>query len=184
MLMDLVLRLLHIVPAIFLAGGVFFMWIALVPALGSVNEEARETLFSAVRGRWSKVVMACTALLLVTGIINAVMNIKNFQFDGVPGDQYHMLVALKLFLALGIFFVTAVIGGRSPLAEKFRQKLPFWMMVNTVLLLALLLVASSMKISHRTPKSDNAAARVRLFEQPRFACHRVACLPRPNTVNL
>jgi len=150
MAMDLVLRLLHIIPAIFLAGGVFFMWVTLLPALRSVNDETRESLLSAVRGRWSKVVMACTGLLLVTGIWNAVRNMIAFQFDG----PYHVLVAIKLFLALAIFFLTAVLGGRRPLAEKLREKLPFWMAVNTGLLLGLIVIASSMKISPRDPKPE------------------------------
>ena len=126
------------------------MWVALLPALGTVSDETRESLLSAVRGRWSKVVMACTLLLLVTGIWNTVRNMIAFQFDG----PYHLLVAIKLFLALAIFFLTAVIGGRSPLAEKFRTKLPFWMAVNTGLLLGLIVVASSMKISQREPKPE------------------------------
>ena len=123
-------------------------------ALGTVNDETRESLLAAVRGRWSKVVMACTALLLVTGIWNAVSNMMAYEFDGFPGKQYHLLVAIKLILALAIFFLTAVIGGRSSLAEKFRQKLPFWMAVNTGLLLGLIVVASSMKISQREPRPE------------------------------
>ena len=157
MMTDFLLRFFHIVPAIFLAGGVFFMWIAVLPALGTLNDDTRESLMTAVRGRWSKVVMACTALLLATGIVNGVTNMTRYEFQGAPGNQYGILVAVKLLLALAIFFVTAVLGGRSSLAEKFRQKLQFWMTVNTVLLLALIVIASTMKISKRQPKAENAA---------------------------
>ncbi len=132
------------------------MWVTLLPALATVSDETRESLLSAVRGRWSKVVMACTLLLLVTGIWNAVRNMIAFQFDG----PYHLLVAIKLFLALAIFFLTAVIGGRSSLAEKFRTKLPFWMAVNTGLLLGLIVVASSMKISQREPKPERVSSTI------------------------
>jgi uncharacterized membrane protein len=155
MLVDLILRLLHIVPAIFLAGGVFFMWSALIPALGTVTDDARQAILDAVRGKWAKLVMACSGLLLVTGLINAVRNIVAYEYVGAP---YHIFVTLKLILALAIMFITARLSGRSQGAEKFREKLPFWMSVNTALLFVLIVVASTMRVTDRVPKVDTPPA--------------------------
>ena len=155
MLVDLILRLLHIVPAIFLAGGVFFMWSALIPALGTVTDDARQAILDAVRGKWAKLVMACSGLLLVTGLVNAVRNIVAYEYVGAP---YHIFVTLKLILAFAIMFITARLSGRSQGAEKFREKLPFWMSVNTALLFVLIVVASTMRVTDRVPKVDTPPA--------------------------
>ena len=70
--MTLVMRLFHILPAVFLAGGILFMWSSLLPGLGTLDEESRKAAFGAVRGKWAKIVMISSALLLVTGFYNAV----------------------------------------------------------------------------------------------------------------
>ena len=154
MFVDLVLRLLHIVPAVFLAGGIFFMWSTLIPALGTLTEDARSAASAAIRGKWAKVVMAASGLLLVTGIINAFRNILAYEYTSAP---YHLFVLLKLLLAVAIMFVTARLSGRSAGAEKFREKTSFWMTVNTVLVLVLITVASAMRVTDRVPKTDDAA---------------------------
>lgn len=152
MFVDLVLRLLHILPAVFLAGGIFFMWSTLNPALATLADEARNTTSTAVRGKWAKVVMASSGLLLVSGLINAFRNILAFEYTGAP---YHVFVLLKLLLALAIMFITARLSGRSAGAEKFREKMSLWMTVNTVLLVVLITVASAMRVTERVPKSDD-----------------------------
>jgi len=152
MIIDLLLRLFHILPAIFLAGGVFFMWVALLPALNGMAEDTRRTVLDAVRGKWAKVVMATSGLLLVTGLINFVRNAKGFDYDG--GPVYHILGSLKLLLAFGIMFIAARLSGRSESAAKFREKLGHWMTVMTGMLLVLILMASTMKSLGKTPKVD------------------------------
>jgi len=157
MLLDLALRLLHIVPALFLGGGILFMWSALIPALGSVSDEARASVSDAVRGKWAKIVMACSGILVITGLINAVRNILAFEYTAAP---YHLFVTVKLVLAIAIMFISARLSGRSESAAKFREKISFWMSVNTALLLVLVLIASTMKVSPRIPKvadSDSEA---------------------------
>ena len=153
-MLDLLLRLMHIFAAIFLAGGVFFMWCALVPALGLLGAEDRASLEARIRASWSKVVMTTSGLLLLSGLVNAVRIILANEFP--PGSVYHALVAIKLLLALAIFWITATLSGRSEGAEKFRQKMPFWLNVNAILLICLICVASVMKTSERVPKTADA----------------------------
>jgi uncharacterized membrane protein len=155
MVIDWALRLVHIFSAIFLAGGVFFLWWVLVPALGSVSHEQREAVEGRVRGRWSLVVMITSALLLVGGLINAVLAIRRYEFPDSP--SYHLLVAVKIVLALAVFWITAVLAGRSATAERFRQKLPFWMNVNALLVAILICVASWMKVMEHQPRAERAS---------------------------
>ena len=153
MFLDLILRLAHIIPAIFLAGGIFFMWATLVPALSGVTDETRKTVLDAVRAKWAKIVMAASGILLITGLFNAVRAILAYEFTGGP---YHIYVVLKLVLAIAIMFISARLAGRSAGAEKFREKLSFWLSVNTGLVFVLILVASTMRVTDRVPKVEEA----------------------------
>lgn len=163
MVVDLALRLLHIVPAILLAGGVFFMWLALVPALGSENDETRKSVLAAVRGKWAALVMATSALLLVTGLINAVRNILAYEYTTLP---YHVLVTVKLVLGIAIMFITARLSGRSEGAEKFRERLPFWLTVNSALILVLIVVASTMRVAPKLDKPQDEVPAAVQINQP------------------
>lgn len=151
MIVDLALRLVHIVPAIFLAGGILFMWATLLPALSGVNDEARQAVLDAMRAKWAKVVMACSGLLVLSGLYNAVRNILAWEYTGAP---YHAFVMIKLVLALVVMFITAKLSGRSEGAAKFREKISFWMSVNAALVLVLILTASTMRVTDRVPKVE------------------------------
>lgn len=145
---SLALRLLHILPAVFLAGGIFFMWSSLHPGLASVDDTTRKSVDAAVRSKWAKIVMICSALLLVSGLINAVRNIMAFEY----ATPYHLFVTAKLVLAFAIMFITARLGGRSQSAEKFREKAGTWLSVNALLVVILIVIASTMRVSDKTPK--------------------------------
>ena len=128
------------------------MWSSLLPGLGTLDEESRKAAFGAVRGKWAKIVMISSAL--VTGFYNAVQNLTSYDY----ATPYPIFVVLKLVLALAIMFITARISGRSASAEKFREKMPFWMNVNVALVVTLILIANVMKVSDKTlkPPKDEA----------------------------
>ena len=154
----LVMRILHIVPAVALAGGILFMWSSLLPGIASLDEEARKSVLAAVRGKWAKVVMGCSALLLASGLYNAIQNIIHNDYV-LP---YHALVTLKLVLAVAVMFITARLGGRSDSAEKFREKTPFWMSINTALVVVVIVLGSTMKASQKPPQAEQAEPSIEL----------------------
>jgi uncharacterized membrane protein len=156
--LELLLRYLHIYSAVLLAGGFLFLWLVFEPAVRGVAETERNALLERIRGRWSKVVMLTTLLLLVSGLVNAVRFIKAYDFTGFPGGLYHFLVALKLVLALAVFFISATLVGRSENARRFREKLGFWLMVNGLLMVVLVAIGGLMKVSTREPKTNPATA--------------------------
>ena len=94
-------RLLHILPAVFLAGGIFFMWTSLLPGIHSLDAETKKAVSDGVRGKWAKIVMICSALLLISGFYNAVANIKAYEY-ALP---YGAFVAVKLVLGVAIMFI-------------------------------------------------------------------------------
>ena len=148
--LTLVMRVLHIVPAVFLAGGILFMWSSLLPGIAALPDETKKDVQAGIRSKWAKIVMICSALLLASGLYNAVTNILQYKY----ATPYHMFVTLKLVLALAVMFISARLSGRSESAEKFREKAPFWMTVNTAIVIVIIFLGSTMKVSDKTPKVD------------------------------
>ncbi|MEK6236247.1 MAG: hypothetical protein N2C14_16195, partial [Planctomycetales bacterium] len=68
--MGLLMRWLHIFPAILLVGGTLFMRIALVPSAEELPDAEHEKLREAIRERWAKWVHGAVGLLLVSGLFN------------------------------------------------------------------------------------------------------------------
>jgi hypothetical protein len=163
---DLVLRLifrwLHILPAVILLGGVFFMRLALTPAVASYGEEDRRRLNDAVRGRWAKWVMISAGLLLLSGIVNTVLIIRGDSAP--PPGLYHGLLTLKILLALAIIYIASLLAGRSEAAERFRQKAPFWLTVNLVLATVLILIGGAMRLTPRVDRTTTERAASALIQ--------------------
>lgn len=151
MALDLILRWLHILGAVVLVGGTIFQWVALAPgAVGPASDVA-----TAIRARWSKLVMVSSGLLLISGLVNFVFIVQRFDIpkDGFPGSTYHPVFGVKFLLAFGVFFLSSVLSGRSGLAERMRQQERMWLTVNMVLAVLVVLLAGVLKLADRSPKS-------------------------------
>ena len=162
---DLIFRWFHILAAMTLVGGIFFQRFALAPALRSLDGDAQTQLEEACRSRWAKLVMLTSGLLLVTGLVNAVRIILRDEFEG---EMYPLLLMVKLMVALAIFWIAAVLSGRSSMAVKFREKSTFWLNVNVALAILIVCVAGCMKVTKRTTaeaiKSSSLRQRVEMLE--------------------
>ena len=159
-LLGLLFRWLHIIPMAVLVGGTIFMRLALVPASNETDGAAgfRE----AIRRRWAKWVGISVLFLLVSGLYNAVTKIMAFDLP----STYHMLVMVKLALGFVVFFIAALLSGRSEKAQKLREQEMKWLNILCAIMLVLILVAGYMKllatgapVKDRT-LNDNAASSV------------------------
>ena len=152
--LNVILRYLHIVMAITLLGGTIFMRFVLLPVTDELAEEDREKTLAAVRAKWSKVVMVAAGFLLISGLFNMAMVMVKYK--DVP-KTYHMLLGVKILLALIVFFVASVLAGRSEMGKKMRQKGKFWLHVNFVLASTVVLLASVVKVTYadRKPKEKD-----------------------------
>jgi len=146
---ELVLRWIHILGAITLVGGAILMRCAYVPAMA---ENEAEEFASAFRRRWSKLVMISSGLLLISGIVNFVLLVKQYELP----SQYHMIFGSKFLLVFLVFFLSAALSGRSGLAEKLRKKERTWLTVNLILAVVVVCLAGLMKTTERTPKTSQA----------------------------
>lgn len=145
---DLLLRWIHILSAIVLVGGAFFWKLVWQPAAAELDEKVRDQTFEAMRKRWSMIVHIGITLLLITGLINAVRIIQQYSFTEAP---YHILVAVKLVLALLLAYLAMRLAGRSEGAKRFRAS-GTWSTINVVLAVIVVCFAGYMKSVPREPK--------------------------------
>ncbi len=140
-ILALISRWLHIVPAIIFVGGTLFMRLSLVPA--ATESGAPEELRESIRRRWSKLVMVSVLLLLVSGLYNTAIKAMGFELSGV----YNTLLLIKIVLALAVFYLAAVLSGRSATAQRFRERETHWLNVLCVLMIAIVMIAGYMKMN-------------------------------------
>lgn len=152
--MDLLLRWMHMLAAIALAGGTTYIRFVLVPALSELPDETRREFVESLRRRWSRIVMAAIGFLLISGVINTLAAAR-FEF---PQRFYHPVLGVKFLLAFVIFFIASVLAGRSPLATRFRQNLGFWSGLNVALAVIVICLAGALKFAERRPKPSTALA--------------------------
>lgn len=142
MLVPLIFRWLHIGPAIVLVGGTAFMLFVLLPAAKVLPDEEHLKLRAAVIKRWKQFVHTGVALFLISGFYNYVM----VQAPLHRGDSlYHMLMGMKMLMALAVFALAEIMVGRSKLADKFRQNSAKILSLNLTLAVAILMLSGFLK---------------------------------------
>jgi uncharacterized membrane protein len=139
-------RLLHVLSAIILLGGIFYLGTIVAPALGTSG--TADSWFAGRRATWAKWVGITSLLLIATGLFNFISNVKTYEI----AVSYHMLVGLKILVALVVFFLAAVLAGRSGLAERLRANMKFWLTVCLVAGIITVLIGSVMRTYPRELK--------------------------------
>ena len=150
----LVFRWLHVIPAMILMGGTIFLRCSLVPAAAAVDNS--DDLREAVRKRWARLVMLSVLFLLISGLYNFHQKAVNFKMDGM----YLALLGIKILLALGVFYLVAVVSGRSNTAKRFREKEIFWLNVLVAMMVAIVCIAGYFKVVPIPAKEKTAEEQV------------------------
>jgi uncharacterized membrane protein len=146
----LISRILHIVGAIILAGGLFYIRYVVSPDSPSAGTQPPDQFFGGRRATWAKWVGIATALLLFTGLWNYVQFSKTYDL----AKPYHMILGIKMLAAIADFLLAALLAGRTNAAESVRQKWGLW--INVCLFLALLtvIIGSLLRSFPHDPKAD------------------------------
>jgi uncharacterized membrane protein len=126
-------RILHILGAVVLVGGLFYIRYVLTPPDVTAAPPA-DQLFGGRRATWAKWVGIATGLLLITGLWNYVQIAKTNDM----AKQYHMIAGIKMLLALVVFALAALLAGRTTAADSLRQKWKLWL--NTCLIIGIITV--------------------------------------------
>jgi uncharacterized membrane protein len=133
-----IFRWLHIIAAALVIGGVFFVSLVLPAGMKAMEPTAQQNAIRAWRRVFKRVVHTCILLLLASGIYNS---IRLFPHYAAQPGLLHGLWGGHFLLALGAFTIALwLLVGKDP-----RQGQPRWMMVNLVLLLLAVAVASTLK---------------------------------------
>ncbi len=144
MSLDVYSRWFHIWFAALLLGGTVFQWFALSPAIRDLTDQQKPLFREWINARWRIAVMASSLILLVTGLYNyIVVLLPQHKGDG----PYHMLMGVKMLLALAVFFFAAVLAGRSPKFEKMRRHSAVWNLVLIGLLTVIVAIGGYLKVA-------------------------------------
>ncbi len=152
-LLPLISRVVHVATAIVLVGGSVFMRFALMPAAEELAEADHDGLRERVLGRWRRFVHGGIALLLASGLYNYLVVMRPAH----QGDsQYHMLVGIKMLLALVLFFLAAALVGRSKALQGLRSKARRTLVVMIALAALIVAISGYLKI-RAVPKTSGEA---------------------------
>ena len=144
-------RICHILGAIILVGGLFYIRYIVSPVDTPPGTAPVDQFFGGRRATWAKWVGIATALLLITGLFNYFMIAKQNE---PMAPSYHMMAGIKMLAAIVVFLLAALLAGRTSVADSLRQKWHFWL--NTTLVIAIITVAlgSFLRTYPRTLKTD------------------------------
>jgi len=96
------MRWVHFSSMAALIGGLLYGRMVMTPAVGSVAPESSEALAGKAAGAFRPLVLAAICGLIISGLYNILTN---------PGHTptYHMLLGVKLLLALHVFAVAILV---------------------------------------------------------------------------
>jgi uncharacterized membrane protein len=141
-IIDLLSRWVHVGAAIVLLGGSTFLRFVLMPSVQQLPEAEHQKLRQGVLGRWKRFVMFGILLLLLTGGYN-------YYLREGKTSQYHMLMGIKMLLALGVFFLGSALTGRSEGLAAIRRDPRKWLTVLIILASVVVAIAGFLKVSIR-----------------------------------
>ena len=141
-------RVLHILSAIIMVGGLFYMRTILAPS-ATAGATSDEVCFAGRRSVWARWVGMTTFFLLASGIYNLMTIIGQSKTigDKLP-PAYHMLLGIKFLLALLVMFVMSILAGKTKTADKFRGQMQKWLNLAWLAAIAIVVIAGVMRTLH------------------------------------
>jgi hypothetical protein len=94
-------------------------------------------------------------LLLVSGLLNYFYIISAMEKMAKP---YHMLAGIKILLSIVLFFMAALLAGRTALAARLREKFYFWLTLCVILGIGIVILGGVLRTFPRTSKAANVEA--------------------------
>lgn len=136
-------RALHIMGAIILGGGLFYIRTILSPS-------GDEACFAGRRVVWARWVGFASFLLIASGVFNFMVIYGQSKDTGIPlPPTYHALFGVKTLLALLAMFVAAILAGRTAAAERARTKMRLWLNVGWTSIMAIVIIGAMLRMLHQ-----------------------------------
>ena len=146
-------RVLHILSAMIMVGGLFYMRTVLAPSAtagaATTGATSGEAYFANRRSVWARWVGMTTFFLLASGIYNLLTIIgQSKALDVKLPATYHMLLGIKFLLALLVMFVMSILAGKTTTADKFRGQMQKWLNLAWLAAIAIVVLAGVMRTLH------------------------------------
>ena len=141
MILNLIIRVLHIAATCTSLGGLFYSRMVLVPNLVHVPEHLREHYLGKMIKRFSFIKWIGVSVVAITGIIQ--------WFEIYPSvqdkDAYIMAFVLKMLGAFGLFSITFLLALPNDKLAKMKKSRAFWSAINILCGLIILIGAALMR---------------------------------------
>jgi hypothetical protein len=97
-----IMRWTHFASMATLIGGLLYGRFVMLPSIGTLSPDSREALAARIAAAYRPMIAAAVGGLLVSGLYNLLTN---------PGHtvKYHILLGIKLMLALHVFAVAFLV---------------------------------------------------------------------------
>ncbi len=139
----IVSRALHLLCAMILGGGVFYIRSVLADA-------GPEACFAGRRQVWARWIAVASTVLIATGLFNYITYVRDAKAPGATAlpQAYHMLFGVKFLLAIGLMGVASIVAGKTAAAERLRANMPRWLNVSWTLVMAIVVIGAMMRFFH------------------------------------
>jgi len=152
----LVSRILHMIGAIILLGGLFYLCAVIAPTIprrrdGGDDQGSAlpvEQYLAGRRGTWMMWARMAVTFLLITGIWNYYQYQRTYDLH----RHYHMIMGIKFLTALAVFLLTELLAGKTHAAESIRRNWHFWLNVTLTLGFFTIVLGSMARSLSHNPK--------------------------------
>jgi hypothetical protein len=143
LLLNLMMRWIHIFSVVTAVGAVVFMRLVLIPSLATLPEEARSLLQKSLAVRLRILIHSAIGGILVSGLYNTHLLWKTSI------SPYVYVYALKVGLALIIFWVGISLTSSSPKQATFQANRKKWLTVNLALASLVIALSAYLRTLHQ-----------------------------------
>jgi len=142
--LDGVMQWLHVLAAVLVIGGIFFLRFILCPSLqklGPDQDSAKMQILQSTIRKFKVVIHTSIAILLLTGIHRLVKTLPLVK----DWSQYHMLIGIKILLALVLFTIAILLTLPGEKPNLFQRNRDRWLLASFVLGALIILISATLR---------------------------------------
>lgn len=138
--MMIFMQWVHLMAAVVGLGGMGFLLLVLLPSLGVLSPDVRETLFRAVSVKFRWVSWSAIGLLLISGLYN----VRQYYWEVAWGKSWSLL-SIKIGLAFALFAI--VLGLTLPFGifNRMRARRQGWLIAAFTMGVVIVLISAYLR---------------------------------------
>ena len=130
----------HVMAAVVGLGGMGFLLVVLMPALGVLTAEQRTALSAKVAGRFRWVSWSAILVLLISGLDN----VRRYYWEE-PWDRAWVFLTVKVLLSFCLFGIVLALTLPSQLFEPLKSRRRMWLLVAFLLGVVVVLISAYLR---------------------------------------